>query len=231
MNCPFLRDAHVRSCAAAPVRKLLMQTAPAAEERCSTPEYVRCPVYRDHLAASPVGNAEQCPFLHESGVQYCAAAALPVFVPSSETTVTACGAASFRYCDVYLQRAHQVSTGGPAVDGIPFPDHLRYTPNHMWIDLGEDGSWRIGVDGLFAHAIGSVDAVAYLTRPPGRTRPSAVISTRGADLHLTFPRVVPLAACNHHLHAYSDRIVSAPYGAGWLFGGNVPPDDIGQLLS
>jgi len=170
--------------------------------------------------------------LHESHVQYCGAGAVPHLVPFSEATLTRCGQSAFRYCDVYLQFARPAGSGSGAddVDGIEFPAALRYTPNHLWIDVAEDGSWRIGVDGLLAHALGRVDAVSYLTKP-GRIRPSAVLTAGGVDLHISFPHVVPLTMCNTWVRADPSRVTSAPYTGGWLFGGDQPPEKLDGLVT
>jgi glycine cleavage system H lipoate-binding protein len=236
MNCPFLHEAQVRYCHAAPLRKPLMQIAPAAEERCSSREWVDCAVWRGQTA--PDKAADRCPFLHIGHVQFCTAASWHKPVPYSESTLIRCGQVGFRYCEAYLSFARPVPVAEESVDGIEVPRRLRYTPNHMWIDVAEDGSWRAGIDGLFAHALGSLDAITFLT-DSGRQKPAAVLTAAGFDLAAVFPHVLPIAGCNVYLRADPSRVVASPYTAGWLFRGDsasqmmddlIPGDQAGEWM-
>lgn len=227
MNCPFLQEARVRYCHAAAIRKMLMQSAPAGEERCSSRAYLDCAVYKAHQ--TPDVPSEICPFLHESHVQYCAAAAVPKPVPYSESTVIRCGDSGYSYCDLYLAFARPRPKAGESVEGLELPAGLLYTPNHMWIDVAEDGTWRIGVDALLAHSLGDVDAVTFLTQG-GTQRPSAVLTADGTDVQITFPYFVPIAGCNMYLRADPARLTAAPYTQGWLFRGDTPPERLEGLI-
>jgi glycine cleavage system H lipoate-binding protein len=228
MNCPFLQEARVRYCHAAGIRKMLMQPAPAGEERCSSPEYAGCSVYK-HRQTPDVPSAS-CPFLHESHVQYCAASPVPKPVPYSESTLMRCGQSGYRYCELYLVLARPLPKTADSVEGIDLPPRLKYTPNHMWIDVTDDGSWRIGIDAFLAHCFGEFDGITFLTQG-GMQRPAAVLTAHGTELHITFPHVVPISGCNVYLRADPSRITSAPYTHGWLFRGDSPPDRLPGLIS
>jgi glycine cleavage system H lipoate-binding protein len=228
MKCPFLQETRVRYCHVAGIRKMLMQTEASAEERCSTPAFLDCAVYRAHEPA--VAASHRCPFLNESHVQFCAAAAIPKLVPYSESSLIRCGSSGYRYCDVYLAFARPSPRPEECVDGLAVPGNLRYTPNHMWIDVAEDGAWRIGIDALLAHALGDIEAITFVTES-GLQRPSAVFTVSGMDLTITFPHLMPIAGCNTYLRADPTRVVTAPYTHGWLFRGDRPTRMLDGLIS
>ena len=228
MNCPFLREARVRFCQTAAFRKMIPDSphAPAAE-RCSSGEFAHCPVYvrQAHHPAS----GGHCPLLRESLMQYCGAAAVPKMVPYSESLLSRCGSGAFRYCDLYLEMANpETGAAKEAVDGIRVPDHLYYTPNHMWVDVSEGGLCHIGVDAFVTRLAGSIDQIGFATAR-GRLRPTAVLTVRGVDLQMTFPRPLLLANTNVYLRANPARLADRPYTQGWLFEG-AEIDSGGELI-
>jgi glycine cleavage system H lipoate-binding protein len=206
---------------------MLMQTAPAGEERCSSCSHVECAVYKSHQAPEILSGT--CPFLHESHVQYCSAAAVPKPVPYSESTLIRCGHSGYRYCELYLAFARPLPRREEAVEGLDLPPQLRYTPNHMWLDVADDGTWRIGVDSLLAHSLGQVDAVTFLTQG-GTHRPAVVLTADGTDVQVTFPHLMPISGCNVYLRADPSRLTAAPYTHGWLFRGDTPPERLNGLI-
>jgi hypothetical protein len=48
-------------------------------ERCSSPDYLNCPVSKQHHEERPL--PDRCPFLHQSLVQYCAADSVTKYIP------------------------------------------------------------------------------------------------------------------------------------------------------
>ena len=94
-------------------------------------------------------------------MQYCGAAPVARFVPYSESLISRCGNDSFRYCELYLGMAHPAPSS-VQVDGIPVPDWLQYSANHMWLDVTEDGICHAVIDAFLSRALGTVD------RPPVR---------------------------------------------------------------
>jgi glycine cleavage system H lipoate-binding protein len=141
-----------------------------------------------------------------------------------------CGQSGYRYCELYLAMARPLPRTADSVDGIELPLRLKYTPNHMWIDVTEDGEWRIGIDAFLAHCFGQFDSVTFITQG-GTQRPSAVLSSGGTEVHITFPHVVPISGCNMYLRADPSRITASPYTHGWLFRGDTPPDKLSGLIS
>ncbi|RPJ40234.1 MAG: hypothetical protein EHM19_14010, partial [Candidatus Latescibacterota bacterium] len=64
MRCPFLREAHVQSCQASPIRKQIVRSGSSAGERCGTAAWRDCPAARELTEEHP--SAGSCPFHAES---------------------------------------------------------------------------------------------------------------------------------------------------------------------
>ena len=226
MTCPFLREAQVKYCRSAAVRKLIPLTAAAnTDEKCVTPAHASCAVYAQHKDEAD-SDFTACPFLRESLMQYCGAAPVAKFVPYSESLISRCGNDSFRYCEVYLGMAHPgIDAAG---DGLPTPGWLRYSANHMWLDVTEDGVCHAGIDAFLSRALGKVDRISYVWQK-GARRPAAVFTVNGVDLEVAFPNTMMLTGCNLYLRADPSRLASDPYTAGWLFEG-APLEETGRDL-
>ncbi len=234
MRCPFLREAQVKYCQASPFKKMILR-APEHDtpERCSSREYAHCPSAKHlHEGFSDPGH---CPFLRESPVQYCSAASVTKFIPYSESILSRCGSESHRYCDLYLALASPPSAGSPlnaggfpagegaaagdeTVDGIQVRTGLFYSTNHMWLDVNEDGYCHVGVDAFVTRVLGSIDRLAFIAAK-GISRPTAILTVRGADLQMVFPNSMLLTRPNSYLRANPEKLLSDPYGVGWLFEG------------
>jgi glycine cleavage system H lipoate-binding protein len=227
VNCPFLREAQVRSCQASHVRKLIVDgIGTAADVTCLTEQHVNCASFHEQHAVSD--GPARCPFLHERLMQYCGVQAVPKMVPYSE--LSRCGSESYRYCELYLDmarpRKEQGSEQNPGevwqVEGIPVPSNLYYTSNHMWLDVHESGSCHIGIDGFLARLIGTLDRVSFVTMK-GVNRPAAVLTMGGVDWPITFPNPLLISSANVYLRGNASRLTTDPYGSGWLFEGWQPP--------
>lgn len=228
MRCPFLREEQVKSCQAAPFRKSLARSAATGEgERCTSAGHASCPVAPRSREAHP--DASRCPFLRESLVQFCSAAPRPTYVPWSESPELRCAHDGHRFCELFLAAAGPAARGPalPAPDypeeaettvvgGVPVPAWLFFADNHLWLDAGDDGLCHIGVDAFLARLVGTVERLTFLTLK-GEVRPSVVLTVRGVDLTLVFPRSVPLVAANTRLRSSLDQLTADPYGLGWLF--------------
>ncbi len=227
MTCPFLKEAQVKYCRTAGVRKLipLAQTG-RADEKCSSAAYTSCAVYRSQPPEEPAPGP--CPYLHESLMQYCGAAPVARFVPYSESLLSRCGNDGFRYCELYLGMAHPARLE-EAHDTIPLPDWLRYSGNHMWLDVTGDGTCHVGVDAFLSRALGAVDRLSFVWLS-GRHRPTAVVTVAGVDLELVFPNPMLLTRCNLYLRADPSKIADQPYTGGWLFEGEPLPETAGGLM-
>ncbi len=220
MRCPFLREAQVKQCQASAYRKLIVREAEkGAGERCSSSQYVDCPAAKELREDHP--SSSHCPFLQESLVQYCAASPMQKFVPYNESSGSRCATENHRYCEEYLTLAApggETHTGEvkSVDDGVEVPSHLHFAPNHLWLDVAEDGTCHVGVDDFLAHALGSVEEIRFASRQ-GAGRPSAVLRVNGVDLQLLFPNELLIGSANVHLRTKPGNLVDAPYTLGWMF--------------
>jgi hypothetical protein len=171
MSCPFLREAYVRSCTAASVRKLIVRSALGAPaERCSTPTYLDCAVFK---AQSVSGASDgECPLLEQKLAQYCGAASVTKFVPYSDQAGK-CTSEAYRFCDLYLGMARPMGTqprSQAQVHGLPVPADVWFAPNHMWLHIGSSGLCHIGVDWtmVFPNPMLVTSTNVYLRHRPDR---------------------------------------------------------------
>ncbi len=228
MTCPFLKEAQVKYCRSASIRKLIpLAQAGATDEKCSSQAHITCAVYQ--AAGEPETRpAATCPYLHESLMQYCGAAPVAKFVPYSESLLSRCGNDGFRYCELYLGMAHPHLRAND-VDGLNMPDWLQYSANHMWLDVTEDGLCHAGIDAFLSRTLGKIDRISYVWNK-GRHRPTAVLTVDGVDLELVFPNPLLLTNCNLYLRADPARITTEPYTGGWLFEGTPEPQTGADLI-
>lgn len=226
MSCPFLRETRVRSCQAAPVRKLIVEGFTAsADEKCSNGRHAGCSVYREH--AMPEEDAGHCPHLHETLMQYCGVQSVPKMVPYSESQINRCGSAGHRFCEMYLSLARPAGVPrreAGQVEGIDVPLGLHYSPNHMWLDVDASGACHIGIDAFLARVLGAVDRISFVTAS-GLAYPDAVLTLRDADWPMVFPNRIVITSANVYLRGNAAPLLEDPYGAGWLFEGRVAGAD------
>jgi glycine cleavage system H lipoate-binding protein len=223
MQCPFLRETQVESCRHSLVRKLIVRNPENLSfERCSSQAYTGCALYAT-APESAIPGGSRCPYLDDSLVQFCAAAAVPKFIPFSEALLSRCGSAAFRYCELYVSMAHPDDAGSPQVGGILVPSWLHYSGNHMWLDADEGGVAHIGIDAFLARTLGHIDRITYLT-PRGVSHPAVVLSSGANDFHMVFPNRMLIANSNVYLRANPSKLISDPYRAGWLFECRQAPD-------
>lgn len=236
MKCPFLQQASVKYCEVSAYRKLLVTGATDAEtERCSSPEWPQCPAAASR--AKGMAKSDHCPFLHVSQAEFCSAASVTRYIPATNDLLSRCNSDGHSYCELFLVRSdpqgerrprpsgsrRPAGNGDrtPMVDGIPVPTQLAYAPNHMWVDVAEDGVCHVGIDGFAAKVIGSAQKVTFVTsRAVGR--PVAVLTVNGVDMQLVFPNPLHLSAANVYLRTSPSKLTADPYGAGWLFEGFEP---------
>jgi glycine cleavage system H lipoate-binding protein len=229
MACPFLREAHVRSCHAAAVRKMIVGTGAASNERCSSPEFRVCDTARQRVPESEP--ADRCPFLHDTLVRYCEAAPVPRFIPYSDPGGR-CGTDGYRYCEAWLRMSRggvPQRTSEALIERLHVPPGLLYSPNHMWLDVDAGSTCYIGIDGLLADVLGRVERISFVTLH-GVHRPTAVVTARGVDWALVFPRRLLITGANVYMRHAPERLTADPYGAGWLFEGSEVPADGGPGL-
>ncbi len=215
MQCPFLSEGRVRSCERAGIRTAIRAGHAEYIESCSSSAYTNCRVYiQNSDAASSAGL--RCPYATESDVQYCAAAAPRKTLFCQESAEARCEKATYRYCDVYLEKTRPNASGQiPLVDGILVPRRLFYSPNHMWLDLFDDGWCVLGLDALFVRSLGSINRVVPIGTPGPRC-PAALVWANGGAFEMVFPNPVDVVGCNGRVRVGANRVAADPYGSGWL---------------
>jgi hypothetical protein len=103
MRCPNLKEATVKYCRVSAFKKMIAQTPGQADhEKCSSEEYAACSVARQH--GTTFATESRCPFLQETKVQYCSAAAVIRYIPHSEASLSRCGGEGYQGCELYLAR-------------------------------------------------------------------------------------------------------------------------------
>jgi hypothetical protein len=157
------------------------------------------------------GPTDRCPHLEEIHVQYCGASPVTKLVPFSDSQASPCTGGGFKYCDTYLTRArpHGASTAAP---------DLLYAPNHLWLDIDDEGICHVGVDIFLAHVAGVIDGVTFAVSR-GSHRPALSLTVKGVEFPLLFPNPMLISGVNTRLRSNPDRITADPYGSGWLFEG------------
>lgn len=237
MRCPFLREAQVKFCGASAFRKMIVRLPeqPGSQEslrheRCSSADYIHCPSVKEHLEEHP--STGHCPFLTESLVQYCTAASVTKYIPYTESLLSQCGTDSHRYCDLYLALAHpentapsegqagQSTAGEESISEIRVPTSLWYAPNHMWLDITEEGTLHIGIDEFLAKTLGSIDTISFVTAK-GIQRPTVAFTVRGVDMQLVFPNPICVLRANTYLRTNPKKLLTNPYSYGWLYEGEI----------
>ena len=227
MTCPFLKETQVRYCQTSAVRKVIpLAQAGRADEKCSSADHASCPVYRTQPQEQPASGP--CPYLGESLMQYCGAAPVAKLIPYSESLLSRCGNDGFRYCQLYLAMAHP-NVEAEEVDGTPLPGWLKYSANHMWLDVTDDGVCHAGIDAFLSRALGKIDRISYVWLK-GHHRPTAVLTVEGLNLEVVFPNPFLLTNCNLYLRADPSPLTSQPYTGGWLFEGVPEPGALDNLL-
>ena len=223
MRCPFLKEVEVASCRSSAFRKpIVAPPRGTADGLCTSPEYAGCRVYLEHRVEDADG-AHSCPYLERSLVQYCAAASPQKFIPYSESLLSRCGTGNHRYCDSFLLlRDAGKQAAEPEAEGIPVPRDLEFSSNHMWMASGEDGSCHAGIDAFAARVLGGIERITFVTMN-GFQRPAAVLTVRGVDLSMVFPRRMSIQNVNTRLRGCPETIQSSPYDHGWLFEGTQAP--------
>ena len=222
MRCPFLREAQVKSCCASAYKKMILRTAnEESTERCSSSGWNACPAAKAHQEDHPL--EDHCPFLQESLVQYCSATPVAKYVPYIDGEHTRCGNENHQYCEIFVGRSApqlQGEQGSFATAGPAYSGDTLHSRNHMWMNVQPDRTCHIGIDRFLAGTLREVGSLSYVTTG-GAALPTVVLTVRGVDLQLVFPRQIEITAVNAYLRVRPGRIVSHPYTLGWLFEGVV----------
>jgi glycine cleavage system H lipoate-binding protein len=114
-------------------------------------------------------------------------------------------------------------------DGLTVPGWLRFSANHMWLDVTDDGACHAGIDAFLCRVLGPIDRVTYVWQK-GLHHPTAILTAAGVDVEIVFPNPLILTGCNLYLRANPSRISQEPYTGGWLFEGKPAPETLDNLI-
>jgi glycine cleavage system H protein len=109
------------------------------------------------------------------------------------------------------------------------PDDLRYTAEHEWLRLGEDGVARVGITAYAQDALGDI---VYVQLPEAGSTIEAgssvgeVESTKSVS-DLFAPISGTVVERNEALDSTPELVNTDPYGQGWMF--EVEPSDAGAV--
>jgi glycine cleavage system H protein len=102
---------------------------------------------------------------------------------------------------------------------LEYPDNLRYTADHEWVEERDEGTVRVGITSFAQNALGDV---VYVSLPSvGDTLTSGetcgeVESTKSvSDLYA--PLTGEVTAVNSALDGAPELVNSAPYTDGWMY--------------
>ena len=109
-----------------------------------------------------------------------------------------------------------------------FPDDLRYTTDHEWVRVLDDGTARIGITDFAQSELG--DIVFVETKPVGAALKQHEIFGTVEAVKTVADLLAPIdgkiTAVNEALDA-AEVVNSSPYGEGWMIAISV--DDPGQV--
>jgi glycine cleavage system H protein len=116
---------------------------------------------------------------------------------------------------------------------LEYPDNLRYTADHEWVDQLDEGTVRIGITSYAQNALGDV---VYVSLPAvgdaltsGETCGEVESTKSVSDLYA--PLTGEVTAVNSALDGAPELVNTAPYTEGWMY--ELRPsdaEDLGGLL-
>jgi glycine cleavage system H lipoate-binding protein len=222
-----LQETTIRYCGEESEHRVFLR---ADEEVAGSPcldfSWVNCETAREHFASQDLPELparSQCPLLREKLVQYCDASPVRTYVPFVHGLLSRCQNDGYRYCPLYLQRERpEVRLRGRSVKvgDLTVATDRSYSPNHMWIDEGELGQCHIGIDAFAAWIFDYVSVVHFVSRR-GLDQPHVILGNEHVQLDLVFPARLEITEANAHLRSHPDALLEDPYGAGWIFEGQL----------
>jgi len=212
MACPFLKEGRAQYCNAAPSWKLLLDgPGVSGAGRCASGEYYHC----DFVDKNEL-RRDRCPHLEEVHVQYCGATSPTKLIPFSESELSRCSSGGYRYCDSYLSLARPHGVHAP-------PAGLLYSPDHFWLAAEDSGLCHIGIDSFLSDVVGKIDGLTFVTTH-GTQQPAVAFTVHGVEWPMTFPNPLLIQKVNGYLRSDPKRLITDPYGSGWLFAGWEVPE-------
>ena len=112
---------------------------------------------------------------------------------------------------------------------MTFPDDCRYTSDHEWVRLGDDGLATIGITDYAQHELG--DIVFVELEPEGTAVDAEDVFGTVEAVKTVSELFAPIAgtveAINADLDGAPESVNQDPYGAGWMI--QLRPDDASDL--
>ena len=101
---------------------------------------------------------------------------------------------------------------------MEFPDALRYTVEHEWARLGDDGVVTMGISDYAQDALGDI---VYVSLPAEgssveKGRPLGEVESTKSVSEIYAPCSGQVSEANAALDESPERINADPYGDGWL---------------
>lgn len=116
-----------------------------------------------------------------------------------------------------------------------YPEELRYSDNHLWVLLVEDGSSAIV--GITFYANDQLGTITYVELPESDTEIDAheeigLLESHKTSYGLYSPLSGEIVAINEDLDSSPNLINSDPYGDGWLYKIKlIDPKELDELMS
>jgi glycine cleavage system H protein len=109
------------------------------------------------------------------------------------------------------------------------PENLRYTKDHEWARVEDDGTLVVGIT---AHAVEQLGDITMVTLPEAgssieKDEPFGDVDSVKAVSELFAPVDGEVVEINGELDAEPESVNEDPYGKGWMI--KVKPSDAGQL--
>lgn len=102
---------------------------------------------------------------------------------------------------------------------LEYPSDLRYTAEHEWVRVGDDGTVRVGITSFAQDALGDV---VYVSLPA--VGDSVAVGDASGEVESTksvsdlyAPLAGEVTAVNAALDASPELVNSDPYGEGWMY--------------
>lgn len=112
---------------------------------------------------------------------------------------------------------------------MTFPDDCRYTKEHEWVRLGDDGLATIGITDYAQTELGDI---VFVEIEPEGTKigaddPFGTVEAVKTVSELFAPVAGTIEAVNEHLEDAPEAVNDDPYGEGWM--AKVRPEDASAI--
>ncbi|MEX2515709.1 MAG: glycine cleavage system protein GcvH [Gammaproteobacteria bacterium] len=109
------------------------------------------------------------------------------------------------------------------------PEELKYSKTHVWVELMEDGSVKVGITD---HAQQELGDIVYVELPETERsfasgEECAVVESVKSASDIYCPLNGEIVSANEALKDSPETINEDPYGEGWIF--TLQPDDEGEF--